>query len=475
MRLPLIIAGVLGVIALVVMILLLRGKNNSDTRPKTQLVNPVSASEIIPAGVPALPTALVGDKTVVVWSAHAGARLEPCGCVAGMHGGLVRRASLVARVAASRRLVLECGGWSGGAADYQQVRTATYLRALQQTTQAVVGIGTAEVKLGSTILTTFMHGSDFPTMVSANVSKADGSPLGERSVRIERSGQIFVVTSVAPASATGTGLTVSDPEQAILKIIAQFPKTSVVVMADMDEVALMAFARAVPGISLLVGGAVAGPSPQPLSVGPTRLVHVANEGKTIGYWLWGSDVCHYDLVDDKVPDHPLVRSAIGQYQELLGSMDLVIDERLAGMTTLQRDDAARYVGNNSCLVCHATAHARHTLSKHAHAYESLVKKGYQHDPDCLRCHVVGPGLPDGFKRRGEPLAQRDAIQRDFAQVGCESCHGRGSNHVAERTNGQISSGSLQPVTPATCQRCHDLENSPRFNYDKYWEIIRHGR
>ena len=466
---------IVGVMALVIAVMVLNRGVSSNALPTVSLMTVKKESHDIPAGVLPLPEALNGSGTLVVWSAHAGARLEPCGCVAGMHGGLVRRASLVSRVGAERRLVLECGGWSGGAADYQLVRAATYLRALQRTSQAVVGIGSAEVQLGVVKLNQLLHGSDLPTLVSANVQRADGTWFGERSVQIERSGQVFVVTSVALASSTGAGLTVLDPEQSLLKIIAQHPKSLVVVMADMDETALMALARAVPGISLLVGGAVAGPSPQPLAVGATRIVHVANEGKTIGYWPWGSGACHYDLVDDRVPDHPLVRTAIRQYQEQLAGMELLSDKQPTGMTTLRRDDVAHYTGNNSCLICHATAHAGHALSKHAQAYQSLVKKNYEYDPDCLRCHVVGPGFPDGFQRRGEPVAQREVIQRDLAQVGCESCHGRGSTHVAERQNGRVSSGSFQPVTPATCQRCHDLENSPKFNYNSYWERIRHGR
>ncbi len=466
---------IVGIIALVVAVMVLSRGVATNTLPAVSLMTAKKGSDELPVGVPPLPNALQGSDTLVVWSAHAGARLEPCGCVAGMHGGLVRRASLVSRVAAERRLVLECGGWSGGAVDYQLVRAAAYLRALQHTSQAVVGIGSAEVQLGVDQLNQLLHGSDLPSLVSANVQRADGTWFGERSVQIERSGQVYVVTSVALASATGAGITVLDPEQELLKMIAQHPKSLVVVMADMDETALMALARAVPGISLLVGGAVAGPSPQPLAVGPTRIVHLANEGKTIGYWPWGSGACHYDLVDDRVPDHPLVRTAIQRYQEQLAGMELLSDKKPAGITTLRRVDAAHYVGNNSCLTCHATAHAGHDLSKHAQAYQSLVNKNYQYDPDCLRCHVVGLGFPDGFQRRGEAVAQREALQRDLAQVGCESCHGRGSTHVAERQSGRVSSGSFQPVTPATCQRCHDVENSPKFNYSSYWERIRHGR
>jgi hypothetical protein len=96
---------------------------------------------------------------------------------------------------------------------------------------------------------------------------------------------------------------------------------------------------------------------------------------------------------------------------------------------------------------------------------SLEKRGYQRDPDCLRCHVVGFGLPDGWRRK-DP-------RPDLAQVGCDSCHGRGSIHNAERQAGRPSSGSLTPVTPALCTRCHDAENSPKFVYAEYWERIRH--
>lgn len=427
--------------------------------------------ELPPAGTPALPDGIAGTGVLVVWAAHTGARLEPCGCVAGMHGGLVRRASLIARLPEAQRLVLECGGWSGGSADYQRLRTAAYLQALQRATAAIVGLGAPEVRLGATHLRTLISGDGMPALVCANISYADGSAVVPAFVRRTIAGRDVVVTSVVPNDALGEGLRVSDPAPALMALTRTLAGASLVVLADLAEADLADLARSIPGIALVVGGAVQQPSRSPLAVGPTRVVHAANEGKTLGLWRWGAAVCAFELVNEAVPDHPQVRAAIRAYQEKLAGMDLAPDERLAGMTTLsvKRIPGAKFVGATVCTSCHAQAAVTHGASGHARALAALITKGYRHDPDCLRCHVTGLDLPDGFQRRSA-----DAPQMHLGQVGCESCHGRGSVHVAERLAGRPASGSLQPVTPATCQRCHDSENSPQFEYATYWERIRHG-
>jgi len=418
-----------------------------------------------------LPQELAGDGVLVAWVAQAGARLEPCGCVAGMHGGLVRRASLIAKLPRDRRLVLECGGWSGGAADYERLRTATYLEALHQSCGAIVGLGTAEVRLGATHLASLIPGPDGAPVVCANVTRSDGRPLVPASLRRHIAGRDLVITSVAPRDSIGDGLVVIDPVQALLPLIKNLGGASLVVMADLEEGALTELARSIPGIALVVGGKVGQPSREPIAVGAARVVHVANEGKTLGVWNWGTPLCAFDLIHDRIPDHAQVRSAIRSYQERLATLDLAPDERLAGMTMLSGSTVpgAHYVGTTACTACHISAAITHSASRHARALSSLMAKGYRHDPDCLRCHVTGLDLPDGFKRRGD-----DPPQAHLGQVGCETCHGRGSVHVAERSAGRPASGSLQPVTPATCQRCHDAENSPNFDYPTYWERIRHG-
>ncbi len=443
--------------------------------------DPATAVATIDPALPPLPPSAdqaTPAEPVVAWSAHAGAKLEPCGCVAGMHGGLARRATLLGRVAAERRISVELGGWSGGSADYQVLRAQFYLGGAALAGIDAVALGEPEVRLGRSALARILAHPGVPPVVCANL-RVTGAPLAVQPVlRLRRGGVGYAITAVAPAHAQGEGLVADEPAEALARLLPTLAGERVIVLADLDEAGCERLARAVPGLALVVGGAVKQPSQRPLAVGPARVVYAANEGKTIGWWRWGAADCGFELIGDRIPDQPQVRALIRKYQENLGAMDLAVDERIGGLTTLPSATTAtsgtaaaatrRYVGDAACTACHATAAKVHAASRHAHALASLSAKGYQNDPDCLRCHVTGLGLPDGYQRRGPPRPHT-------ALVSCESCHGRGSVHASERAAGRAASGSLDPITPATCVRCHDGENSPKFVYDLYWNKIRHGK
>ncbi len=415
----------------------------------------MSLPAVLP-GVPALPADLaVSTAPVVAWSAHTRARFEPCGCTAGMYGGLVRRAGLLGRLPQERLLSLELGGWSAGAAAHEAVKSAFYLRGLKQAGIDAVALGSAEVALGAAHLLRLVEQAEQHTLpvLAANVH---GVPAVKPFLRLTIGGKDLILTAVVPRSASGTGLTVSDPADSLGPVITSAGTTAVVVMADLPENDLIQLARSQPRIALIVGGAVEGPSPQPLAVGGVRIVHVANHGKTIGWWAWGAESCHFDLIPDSLPDVPAQRALVGEYQRTLATTDLPIDHGRGG---------GGYVGDAACAACHASAHAMQTTSRHAHAFASLEKQSYHADPECLRCHVTAFAQDGGYRRP-------DAVKRDSRMsVSCEACHGPGEAHVAAA--GQNS--PLRPVGAATCVACHDAENSPKFHYQAYWEKIRHDR
>ena len=195
------------------------------------------------------------------------------------------------------------------------------------------------------------------------------------------------------------------------------------------------------------------------------MLWAANEGKTLGWWPWGGANAAFELITDQIPDHPQIRELVHAYQERLGVMELAIDERLNGLTAIGPARSAHYASDASCTGCHPQAAAVHERSLHATAYESLVKRNYHRDPDCLRCHVTGLGQPDGFDRRKPDPAH--------GRVSCESCHGPGSAHNEARTSKHAGQGTLEPVTAAICVRCHDPDNSPKFDYATYWPRITH--
>jgi len=75
-------------------------------------------------------------------------------------------------------------------------------------------------------------------------------------------------------------------------------------------------------------------------------------------------------------------------------------------------------------------------------------------------HVVGNALPGGY-----PPADSTKTP-GYAVVGCEMCHGPGSQHVAAEKAVKKNFISV-PKTEAMCKDCHTAAMSPKFVFDEY--------
>ena len=122
---------------------------------------------------------------------------------------------------------------------------------------------------------------------------------------------------------------------------------------------------------------------------------------------------------------------------------------------------ATYAGSTACLACHPAAAATWSSSAHHHALETLVVAQKAYDPSCLRCHTIGFGHPGGYGA-GHALPE-------LTGVGCESCHGPGSEHLQAPGQGY---GVLAPG-PESCIGCHTHDNSPDFRWETYWPRVSH--
>ena len=119
---------------------------------------------------------------------------------------------------------------------------------------------------------------------------------------------------------------------------------------------------------------------------------------------------------------------------------------------------ARYVGAAACSDCHPNAAQVWSDSAHAHSITTLDDAGKGHDPRCLRCHVTGLGHPGGDVG-------------GLAVVGCEACHGPGSDHITAPAPGY----GVLPGDGSACVGCHTHDNSPDFRWSSYWPSIAHTR
>lgn len=113
----------------------------------------------------------------------------------------------------------------------------------------------------------------------------------------------------------------------------------------------------------------------------------------------------------------------------------------------------------ACVTCHGEAYDVYLQSAHARAFDTLVKANQDYNPQCVKCHVTGYDNPNGFINvRQTP---------ELTHVQCEACHGSAADHIRDP---QKPFGN---VPPRNCFTCHTKENSPDFDFFKYWDMIKH--
>ena len=113
----------------------------------------------------------------------------------------------------------------------------------------------------------------------------------------------------------------------------------------------------------------------------------------------------------------------------------------------------------TCKTCHPKIHQTWKQSRHGSAYNTLRKINKAFDPECLVCHVVGLNEPGGF------ISEIDTP--DLMNVQCEICHGPALKHSKAPTAG------FGKEAKQACKKCHVKNHSPRFDFEKYWEKIKH--
>lgn len=141
-----------------------------------------------------------------------------------------------------------------------------------------------------------------------------------------------------------------------------------------------------------------------------------------------------------------------------------VDDRLAtfkeSSVERARDRADRppvtagYATGAACLSCHDKRVLTWGYDGHARAHEALVTRRAAEDPECLPCHTTAWGEPGGNASTSGPAL------RTWKAVQCEACHGPLAGHPSPDVR-------PQPVSEATCRRCHDEANSPQFDYTAY--------
>jgi nitrate/TMAO reductase-like tetraheme cytochrome c subunit len=409
-------------------------------------------------------------------------RLVPCGCFTGQLGGLTRIATLFGSHSPNE-IRVDVGDALAGAADYERIQYGYIQQAFALLGYDALNVGHREARLSAVQLRELKARAPVP-MLSANLlDRATGAPVFETH-RIVRRGAwrialIGLMDARSIGDGLGEGLAIEEPEVALGKLLPKLKGQTdcIVLMAFADEAALAALARQFYELDVILGGKVRQPSQQLLKENRSLILTTTNESRAVGVLQTQllapgrleAIKGEVTLVSDQIPQAEELAALAVAYREQIRGTKLAIDDP----ATLQEDMVpgvqarATYAGTQNCISCHPKATQTWAQSGHARAFAALVAFKADADPNCIGCHTVGFGSPSGYRR--------EFAETKLVDVGCESCHGPGSQHVAERRAGGEITAHFRPIGAGDCQKCHHGEFSRPFAWDQFWPHIAHGK
>lgn len=127
------------------------------------------------------------------------------------------------------------------------------------------------------------------------------------------------------------------------------------------------------------------------------------------------------------------------------------------MIGAQGPTGANFVGSKECADCHPDEYERFMAhankAKSDHSVRLMEPKLTSEElRECYGCHTTGYGQPGGFRSFEETP--------ELGHVGCESCHGPGSIHVATGYRGDV----VRKLSLDVCRPCHEDERVRVINY-----------
>ena len=363
-------------------------------------------------------------SVVILYTGNTKSQLEPCGCYQEQSGGLPRRAHLVdvIRKSGLPTLLVDAGNIFDGKAEIDVHRCEVNLKAMSMMRYDLLALSEADLSYADALLSQLSDVATFHCLAPDTTETDFTQPFvikeaGEHKIA-------FVTGSVQKQAVSEANVVVALGNPDTARSIDIVIQSSDIEAAETDA--------------------------------KTLSVSSEPEGKTLGLLaLWinaqGELARHYATqlaltrdVAESVPVREMLTNFYRKFAEDTEATPLFAGEHL------EQDPQNGYVSATACHRCHEQEYLQWSATRHAFAYETLVKKERYFDSGCVTCHTTGFGYPTGFQI-GDPGSA-------FKGVECETCHGPGKRHVINPKKDNIRRASETSL----CLKCHDTKHSPGF-------------
>ena len=396
-----------------------------------------------------------GDDYAIFLSGNAQGYLSPCGCSAPMIGGTKRRATAIRKLGIpGRTILLENGGLVKGVGRQDEIKLETFAQMHAASHGAILNLTPGEAALGRGAVLSMARLSD-GRLVSASLSTNED--LGIHPYREQGQFLIGGATTRSGALAPMLGSQPVELHSAVQRLVeaARTHKKALLLVLDGERQDAINLAERFTSITLIQYRSFGAPSAKSERIGNVLLASPGDGGKHLVRLVWRKDrfVSYVPLaLDPSYHDDPRAKALFKTYLSRISGEQL--------LEALPRAETPKFAGTYVCSSCHVESAKVWKGTKHSHGLKTLELIGHDRDPDCVECHVVGLASIYGFRSRKQ--------DPNLSHVGCESCHGPGAAH-----SGAPPKQKMEPIGEKSCLPCHTVENSPHFDFARYWAKVKH--
>jgi hypothetical protein len=449
---------------------------------------------------------------VLLLSGQQHGYLQPCGCSPIQYGGLERRYNLIQQLKREKGwpiVALDLGDIPQERGPQKLLKYVTSMEALKKLDYTAAGIGANESNLplidalaGFALNNEVNDKPQPPFVLGGNLSgnRANNYP-GTQGVAFAGGNGIpkIGVTSVVAPSVTAQ---IKDPTvkfnavgqalPGLLKELNDGNPDFKVMLFQGDDKEAQQFAANHKGFQVILHLCAEEEPPQdPTWVNSSLLATVGHKGRYVGlvgvfagnkpglpfdmYYQLLRVGPEYKTPPDKDAENPILGVLEDYARKVQKDNYLQLYTQTKHPIQLEYPDA-HYIGSDKCQQCHQPAFAVWQKSKHAQAFQTLVNAKRpslrQFDGECVICHVTGFEYNTGYRN--------DVTTLNLKDVGCENCHGPGSEHVDNKNRKKALLKLMNPFKATAnetkeqkdkrlqqlnsfCQKCHDVDNDVGWN------------
>jgi len=410
---------------------------------------------------PAKPVEKADGFVVFLTGSELGA-LKPCGCSGGQLGGLDRRWAVLNSVPRQRKLIVDTGSLVESDSEQDLIKFNIIIQAFGLLDYDVVNLTEKDIEIAKTLGLLDRVGLIFNVISAHRSTNVDLPVKFTKQLALKDKTMTITIAAFDAKSSRIEQIEKLFPPQAGVQTV------NILILNHCDPTIGDSIAEKAPTVDCLVC---------PSDSDEPRVIGAANEKPLVfSVGRFGRYVCALQItksaqeqnelkldldtiaVEEKLPQGPSLVRLYKDYQQLVKEANL-----LEKYPRFVLPNDLKYVSSESCKPCHEYEYQVWRETTHAQAYATLEKAGSQYDPQCVLCHVVGMEYQSGFISEEKTPHLKD--------VGCENCHGPGSEHV--RTLGKAK------TTPpkSSCLDCHTPEKSGNYagNEQLYLEKIVHWK